>query len=984
MLYISRKAVLASALATAAVLASPTAAFAQSQSINGTIRGRAVDPSGASVAGATVTITNPALGVTRTAQTGSDGYYTFINLPLGTYSVAFASAGFETLTIKAVELNAGTDATVDGTLKVGAGSSEVTVTADNTGVDPTALEIKRTLDNREVENLPLTSRNPYNFIVFQPGVSGHPNAELGIPRTLNTNGLLDRINYQFDGMVNTQSDRYGLRLFPIGNIFVKEVQTVSNPSAPEFGWTAGDVYNVISNSGTNSFHGLFQYLQRWQDATAYPLLQNKTTNPTKPNLELEDISANAGGPVLRNRLFFFGSYEHLTRGVPAPVTITPANAAALGLGSDQLQTAPGLLHGNFVDARLDFTINAKNSAFIRYNYFKNNFPFNTQVGGINARSTASDYLDRAHVFGGQLITTVTPRMLNEFRITFPLRANAHTPSFPTTDPAVLITNIAAIGASYNAGDQYAEKQPSGSDNISFITGKHTYKAGVLYSQPEQRQRLISYNRYTFSSVANYLAARNGTNPKAYSTYDSVQDTLGIGYASHFFGAFAQDTWQISPKLVAVYGLRYDRFGSPQANASALYPDSRRFNVANTNFSPRLGLTYRATETTVVKASAGIFYESVPTNNWFNALNLDGSNRTSSVSYAPAQAGSPNFPNVPTGTGATTTPQNVTTLSPTFKNEYTWNVNTQVQQEFGKRASFTLGYIMANGRNLLYQHNINLINPIGQLADGRPVWNTAVNSTTRADARFNQVNRVESGANSSFNALITNFTLRPWHGLQLNANYTWSHTLSDAPEVNTFEQSVPIEDTTNRKRDRGNSYVNRPNAFNLTAVLEPQASFANRFARTLANGNRLAILANLTSGDAANITSTTPTLNNDASTSTGSVGRPAFVQRNTLRGFAVYQVDARYTRSFRLFDRLEPSFLLEANNIFNHNNLTGLTVTQATQPFIPGGTPAQNANAGCSTAALAAGLGCTANVGLIGQRSTVLESRIVQWGAAVRF
>src|SRR6185369_570253 len=110
-----------------------------------------------------------------------------------------------------------------------------------------------------------TSRNPYNFIVFQPGVSGHPNPELGIPRTLNTNGLMDRINYQMDGMVNTEADRTGLRLFPIGNIFVREVQTVSNSFAPEYGWTTGDVYNVITNSGTNDFHGTYQFIKRWVD-----------------------------------------------------------------------------------------------------------------------------------------------------------------------------------------------------------------------------------------------------------------------------------------------------------------------------------------------------------------------------------------------------------------------------------------------------------------------------------------------------------------------------------------------------------------------------------------------------------------------------------------------------------------------------------------------------------------------------------------------
>ena len=99
MLSSSRKTLLATALATAAVLAAPHTVLAQSQSINGTIRGRAVDPTGASLPGATVTITNPALGVTRTAQTGSDGYYTFINLPLGTYSVAFTASGFATLTV---------------------------------------------------------------------------------------------------------------------------------------------------------------------------------------------------------------------------------------------------------------------------------------------------------------------------------------------------------------------------------------------------------------------------------------------------------------------------------------------------------------------------------------------------------------------------------------------------------------------------------------------------------------------------------------------------------------------------------------------------------------------------------------------------------------------------------------------------------------------------------------------------------------------
>ncbi len=311
------------------VLITTRPAWGQSQSINGTIRGHVTDASGASIPGASITVNNTEVGYSKTVTTEADGYFVLPNLPLGTYSVSIGKEGFSTAHYDQVVLSAGKEATLDSALAVGSAAEQIEVTAAAANIDPSTLNVQRTLDSREIQNLPLTSRNPYNFILFQPGVSGHPNPELGIPRTINTNGLLDRINYQMDGMTNTQSDRIGLRLFPIGNIFVKEVQTVSNSFAPEFGWTSGNVYNVISNSGTNGYHGLFQWLRRWQDATAYPFFANKAQ--AKPNLELEDYSANMGGPAIKDKLFFFGSYEHVVRGQPAPVTITSANAQALGL-----------------------------------------------------------------------------------------------------------------------------------------------------------------------------------------------------------------------------------------------------------------------------------------------------------------------------------------------------------------------------------------------------------------------------------------------------------------------------------------------------------------------------------------------------------------------------------------------------------------------------------------------------------------------------
>jgi len=975
-----RRSTLSVLLGATLAAGSSTTLYAQSQSINGTIRGRVTDTTGASIPGATVAVTNTDVGYVKTVTSDGDGLFILLNLPLGTYKISVTKTGFSSVDYQQIVLNAGKELTLDPSLKVGGTATEIEVTAETAGIDPSTLNLQRTLDAREIQNLPLTSRNPYNFILFQPGVSGHPNQELGIPRTINTNGLLDRINYQMDGMVNTESDRIGLRLFPVGEIFVKEVQTVSNSFAPEFGWTSGNVYNVISNNGTNALHGKFQYIQRWQDATAYPFFANKSQ--PKANIEMEDYAANLGGRVIKDKLFFFGSYEKVTRGTPAAVTIKPADIASLGLTPAQVAAAPGLLHGTFVMGRGDWNINHKNSLFVRYNYFKNNFPYNTQVGGLNTSSTGVDFLDRAHVIGAQLITTVSDHAVNELRFSWPFRNNSHfAPPGRATGPAIIITGVANLGASSSGGDQYNDKVPSGSENFSYVRGAHTMKFGFNVSKILNRQRLVSFNNYTFSSIASYQAALNGTNTKSYTQFASQQDTQGLGYSSQFMGFYAQDTWQASKKLVVIYGLRYDRFKSPNANPNAPFVNSRSFNTPNTNFSPRVGFSYRLGDKTVIKSSVGMFYNAPPTNMWFNALNLDGSNRVSSYTYLNTDAGAPSFPAIPSTTGSVAL-QSVTTVAPKFKNEYTWNATLQLSRELGRRDSMMLGYVLANGRNLQFLHNINVINTnFGVLADGRPVFDPTATSLTRLNTQFNQINQLESGANSSFNALLFNYTHSLTRGVQLNANYTYSHSISDAPDVNSFEQSIAIEDTTNRKRDRANSIVNHPHSFNMTAVIEPTFSLSNRVVNEIANHNMVALLGNVMSGDQSSIL-TNLQINGD--TSSTAVARPIGVGRNSVRSPSVYQIDGRFTRTFpKLFDRISTSFFLEANNIFNHTNANTISTTQTVvgldtalatrgKPLPTTGTPAINPVTGLPFAPV------------VVRGSASLEARIVQWGVAARW
>jgi len=955
------------------VVALTAAAFGQSTAINGTIRGRVIDPSGAAVPQATVTVTNSATGFTRSGSSSDEGYYVLPNLPLGSYVVAVTKQGFAGQKHSNVVLEAGKDAVIDAQLSVGQVETSIEVTGGAPVVEPSRVNVGRTITEAEVQNLPLTSRNPYNFILFQPGVSGHPNPELGIPRTINTNGLLDRINYQMDGMVDTQTDRYGLRLFPISDTYVKEVQTVANSFAPEFGATSGNIYNVITNSGTNTFHGMFNWIRRSVDATARPILLSPTA--AKPELKLQDFGMNGGAPIIKDKVFIFAAYEHLTRGVPTAITITPANANALGLPASDLGSAPGILHGQFFNTRLDWNVSTRNQLFLRYNYFRNQFPINTNSNGISTGLSAldawSDFRDRAHVIGMQWVSTLSNTLLNEFRFSWPYRQNTHfNGSQSGPGPVVLVSGVAAFNGTNAAGDRFAEKIPNANENLTWLRGRHTLKVGFNISDIVDLQRFVSFNQYTFPSVAAYQAAKSGANPFSYTRFNTQTDPTGLHYKSLFWGFYGQDSWQVTPNLLLIYGLRYDRYQPPDANPNAPFVFSRSFNTPSGDVAPRVGFSYRIKDKTVVRASGGLFFDAPPTNIWFNTLNSDGSNRIRSASIAGCNAvapcvppaGAPAFPSV---VNLTPTAQDVITVTPDYKNAYTINASLQISRELSRNDVVTAGYVYTGGRNLLFLRNMNLINPIGALADGRPVFSSTVSAATRLFPQFNNITLQDVGATSSYNALLLTWNHRLSQGVQVSASYTFSHSISDAPEANTFEQNLPIEDPTNLLRDRGRASVDRPHAFTLSTVLDPQVHVGNGVLNRLLNDNMFAILANLTSGDPQNILANT-TLNGDATTS--AVTRPLFVGRNTARTPNIYQVDLRYTRTVaRLWERFTPQFIFEANNIFNHPNITSINTTATV-----------NTNAALGQ------VGAITTPPTLLPSGTVLEGRIVQFGVGVRW
>lgn len=935
-----------------------SAGLAQTQAINGSIRGHVIDPGGSSVPQAKVDVSNSATGFTRSVETSGDGYFVISNLPLGSYTLTVQRTGFEAQRRAGILLDAGTEAVIDLQLRIGDVSTTVEVTGGAPVLEPSRVSTGRTIDLTEIDNLPLTSRNPYNFVIFQPGLSGHPNPELGIPRTLNTNGLLDRINYQMDGMVDTETDRYGLRLFAISDIYVREVQTVSNSFAPEFGGTAGDIFNVITNSGSNQFHGEFSFIGRPPDWSPRTILL--AANKPNSNIDLHDYALNSGGPIKKDKLFIFGAYEHLLRGTPVPVTIDPTAASQIGIPVSQLATAPTVQHVQFLNLRVDWQINQKHQVFFRYDYFRNEYPFNTSNGGLNALSVGVDFHDRAHIGGFQLISSFSPTAINELRASEPYRNEHHVADPITgTGPEITITGIANFGGTNAAGDRYGEKIPSFSDNFTKVQGAHTIKAGFAWQLNNDNQIGDVFNQYTFSSIANYLAAKSGASPFAYSTFQTVLGVPGASYKSYFYDFYVQDTWQVRPNLTMIYGVRWDRFQAPAGEANAPFAWTQHFTTPNRDWAPRLGIAWQFTPRTVLRASSGLFYEAPPTNLWYNSFINDGSTRAFTDTFQPSTPNAPAFPNVFNFLPGATLPAipSIFAVTPGFKNAYTINTSVQIERQFTQNDKIVLGYVNTGARDLGYERDMNVINPTGSLADGRPIFSQAINAGTRLYPQFNGITLQDVGAISNYNAMVFSYTHRSAKGYEVSANYTWSHAISDAPDANSFEQSLVIEDPYSRAWDRGNTLVNRPQAFNMSAVFTPTFHPSSQFAKRLANDNQLTILANLAVGDEQNETASL-NLNNDPIGSAAQ--RPAFVGRDTLRTGGIYQVDMRYTRILaHIHDRIVPQLLVEANNLFNTKNVTTI-----------------------NTKATVNSLGIITGQPSLAPTSTVLEGRLLQLGIKV--
>ncbi|MBP6702830.1 MAG: TonB-dependent receptor [Vicinamibacteria bacterium] len=914
-------------LVGAMMLLVSTSAFAQSQAMNGLIEGVVKDSTGGVLPGVNVTVTNTTTGESKTFVTDATGNYRAPLLSLGSYKVRVELSGFKAYERAGFTISAGQNVVVNATLETGVMTETVTVTGESPVANPGKVDIGRTISEDEIKNLPLVSRNPYNFAFLQPNVTGYENNEFGAAR-INGNGSQMHTSYQIDGNTNTQKDRAGLRLLPVSEIVVKEVRVQTSGFAPEFGQTTGMVYNAITPSGSNTLGGTVSFRLRRKDFSETPFY---FTGTQKPDTHVNNSTFTLGGPIRKDRTHFYVGYEYVDRDLSADRVIAQSvkdNYAALGLPASVIGEGviPAVQKVHFAIAKIDHQINSSHKLSVREFWFKNDSPYNIG-GGANTIQRATDFGDKMNSVSAQLISQFGGNKVNELRVQYANRNQTRTASDGSvTGVAINITGAQAINfgnpldGTQSAGFDFTTKIFQIVDNFSWTAGKHSFKAGFDIQAIDDSRVNTLRAQYTFTSVANYLAAKNGSNPRSYSTYTQDLGDPTVAYKSKFIGLFVQDDVWVTPRFKLLYGVRYDLFDVPDSRPFAANPLSASFKDDKNNFAARAGFSWSldSESKTVLRASTGLMYEPPLLNLYEDAILRNGDPKSLTFTGGPTVAGAPAFPNLI----ATAAPpkQAVIAISPDYKTQWAVLSNIQLERALTDDIAMSVGYINSIGGNMPVLFDTNLTASGATLADGRPIY-----SSTRPNSNFNAIDVVQSTGEGTYNALTVTLNKRMRNGWQMQANYTIAKSEDNGPLPGYVLASGDdrVSDPSNLDRDKGLAPFNQTHTFALSTLLQPKVS-GDGIGAKLLNNNQLGLILQANSGLPFNIR-TNRDLNNDGNATND---RPLGIGRNTGKLGSSVTLDGRYVRFFN-FGKRRLEIFGEGKNLLNRLSVSTVNRVVAT-------------------------------------------------------
>lgn len=930
-------------------------AAAQSQATTGNIEGRVLDPNGAVVQNVSVSATNKDTGFGKTVMTDDDGNFVILLLPPGNYRVeAKAATGFQPAAYDNVKVTVGAKVTLDIALSVGTGTTVVDVQAEGAAVETTRTSISSTVDERRVQNLPTNGRNFLDFATLTPGIVRDPTRS-GDLAVGGQKGTLNSLQIDGTSSDNTffgqSSGRIGSGRAPsqFSIDTVKEFQVNQNGFSAEFGRAAGAVINVVTKSGTNRLTGsAFEYFRDESLNALSPLL--KSQGRAKPFGQINQFGGTLGGPIRKDKIFFFGAYEGQRSDLPNPVVLrslpfAPASIQTL-LGPKVNSYNINRQQDTFL-GKVDFNINENNQVWVRFN--QQNFTGTNleNSGTLSAEEHTGNSNVNTTALTTQWTNTITQNWINEFRFQFsrdkePGLANSDAPEVSVTANAGGINDgTFTFGRNNFSPRETTITRYQFVNNQTFLTGNHTIKYGadLLFDQIFNFFPGLFGGSYTFTSYANLAAGIPSRYRQSFAGPGTTGGTTKPN--NREYGFFVQDDWRATPKLTVNLGLRYDYqtiakppIRNPNAALLAAGFDTSFQPKDKNNFAPRFGISYAPDEKSVIRGGYGIFYGrttaimtgTAHSQNGIQVVAIDINCTTAPAGTCPTY---PNiFPAIPTNVAAVT--PNLYLFDKNYKQPFTHQARLQYEREIFANTTFSVQYTMFRGQDLSRTRNANLSAPVTTVV---PVYNGATPtgetftfqrfSNPRPIPGFQRISLFESTAKSFYQGLTFELNRRFAKRWQFNTSYTLSKAKDDKPDQTSVvpgggDDAKIAENQFDLSGEYGRSDLDVRHRFIFSPVYET-GTFKysdNKFIRALLSDYVFTGIFTAQSGFAYSaLVSGDP--NADGITSTDRV--PGTL-RNQYSTPASYIVDLRVGRIIRFGERYRLSLFAEGFNIFNRANV----------------------------------------------------------------
>jgi len=846
------------------------------QTETSTIYGSVTDPTGAVVPNATVHLIDTERGLKNEVATGTSGFFSFPTVHPGHYQMEVEKSGFKLLRLTGITVNVQDNLEQNFKLDVGPASEAITVTANAAKVNTTDGTVSTVVDRTFADNIPLNGRTFQTLIMLTPGAVVTPTA-FDDQGQFSVNGQRADANYfTVDGV----SANFGVTAYlPLVQVAggalpaltveggtnslvsvdaMQEFRVQTSSFAPEFGRTPGGQISIVTRSGTNAFHGtLFEYFRN-DVLDANDWFNGYTNNPPLPKAKdrQNDFGGVFGGPIIRDKTFFFFSYEGLRLRQPSTQeTVVPdsasrqqakntapsmlpylsaypvQNGAELGSGLAQFNASysdPSSL--NAYSIRLDQVVNSKTNLFGRYNYSPSNLD---QRGPqyYSVLSTTESISSAVHTFTLGLNQLINSHISNEaranysnHRISTAFTMDNFGGAVPLPNSLMFPTGFSAsnsnlgfllIGAGeFSLGKQGVneQRQLNFIDNVSVVKGNHQFKFGADYRWLSPFSSPGVYFQFAeFTGVTSCTTQPCTETPgdalsgSAYAAFVGAQGNVAL--VSHNFAVYGQDTWKITPRLTVTYGLRWDLNTPLKGKNLANQP----FTVTGLNDPATIALAPRGTplyDTTYgnVAPRIGAAYQVHGGNTW-NSVLRGGFGIFYDLGYGSLGGFSNNFPFfavnsfslVPFPLTGQNANRPILSTSPPVSEIVVATPNLSLPRTYQWNGA--LEQSVGNAQSLSFTY-------VGAI--GRQLLR--VTNLLNPNANFQFVSVTDNLATSDYNALQIKFERRLSQGLQALASYTWSHSI-DIASTDAFATYLNTPSfISNPQIDRGNSDFDIRHAF----------------------------------------------------------------------------------------------------------------------------------------------------------------------------